>query len=126
MNNESNSVPTSMNTSMRTTKAISISLPPAELKLAERLAKETNRSLSGLFREGLKRLQKERRTLGRLADEYTPAQRPAIDADIAASMDEFKQGRFHGPFDTAKEASRYIERVAKKRTAASKAGRRVR
>jgi hypothetical protein len=44
-----------------------------------------NRSLSGLFREGLKRLQNERRTLGRLADEYTPAQRLAIDADIAAS-----------------------------------------
>ncbi|MGA3236181.1 MAG: hypothetical protein ABSG03_07760 [Bryobacteraceae bacterium] len=103
---------------MRTTKAISISLPPAELKLAERLARETNRSLSGLFREGLKRLQNERRT--NLADEYTPAQRRAIDADIAASMEDFKHGRFHGPFDTAKEASRYIERVAKKRAAAKK------
>jgi hypothetical protein len=84
---------------MRTTKAVSISLLPAELKLAERLAKQTNRSLSGLFREGLKRLQDERRTLGRLADEYTPAQRQAIDADIAASMEDFEQGRFHGPFD---------------------------
>jgi hypothetical protein len=106
---------------MRTTKAISISLPPAELKLAERLARETNRSLSGLFREGLKRLQNERRTLGSLADEFTPAQRRAIDADIVASMEDFKQGRFHGPFDTAKEVSRYIEQVAKKRTAAKKA-----
>jgi hypothetical protein len=105
---------------MRTTKAVSISLPPAELKLAERLARETNRSLSGLFREGLKRLQNERRTLGYLADEYTPAQRRAIDADIAASMEDFQHGRFHGPFDTAGEASRYIERVAKKRAAAKK------
>jgi predicted transcriptional regulator len=117
---------------MRTTKAVSISLLPAELKLAERLAKQTNRSLSGLFREGLKRLQDERRTLGRLADEYTPAQRQAIDADIAASMEDFEQGRFHGPFDTAKEASRYIERVVKhrasvkKRTAPSKSSRPVR
>ena len=41
---------------MRTTKTVSISLPPAELKLAERLAKTTNRSLSGVVREGLKRL----------------------------------------------------------------------
>ena len=31
-------------------------MPPSELKLAERLAKSTNRSLSGLVREGLKRL----------------------------------------------------------------------
>jgi len=41
---------------MRTTKTVSISMPPAELKLAERLAKTTNRSLSGVIREGLKRL----------------------------------------------------------------------
>jgi hypothetical protein len=41
---------------MRTTKTVSISMPPAELKLAERLAKATNRSLSGVVREGLKRL----------------------------------------------------------------------
>ena len=104
---------------MRTTKAVSISLPPAELKQAERLARQTNRSLSGIFREGLKRLQHERRTLGRLveADEYTPEQRRVIDADIAASMEEIKQGRFHGPFNTAAEASRYIERVAKERAA---------
>jgi hypothetical protein len=77
--------------------------------------------LSGLFREGLKRLQNERRTRGSLVDEFTPAQRRAIDADIAASMEDFKQGRFHGPFDTAKEVSSYIEQVAKKRAAAKKA-----
>jgi hypothetical protein len=41
---------------MRTTKTVSISMPPSELKLAERLAKSTNRSLSGVMREGLKRL----------------------------------------------------------------------
>jgi hypothetical protein len=44
---------------MRTTKTVSISMPPAELKLAERLAKTTNRSLSGVVREGLKRLAAE-------------------------------------------------------------------
>ena len=34
-------------------------MPPAELKLAEHLAKTTNRSLSGVVREGLKRLAAE-------------------------------------------------------------------
>ena len=41
---------------MRTTKTVSVSMPPSELKLAERLAKSTNRSISGVVREGLKRL----------------------------------------------------------------------
>jgi predicted transcriptional regulator len=104
---------------MRTTRAISISLPPSELKQAVRLAKQTNRSLSGVFREGLKRLQ-----LVPVIDEYTPEQRRVIDADIAASMDEFKQGRFHGPF-TAEESARYIEKVAKQRAATRKARRKA-
>ena len=34
-------------------------MTPAELKAAESLAKQTNRTLSGLLREGLKRLQDE-------------------------------------------------------------------
>ena len=34
-------------------------MPPSELKMAERLAKATNRSLSGVVREGLKRLALE-------------------------------------------------------------------
>jgi len=44
---------------MRTTKTVSISMSPSELKLAERLATSTNRSLSGVVREGLKRLAAE-------------------------------------------------------------------
>jgi len=34
-------------------------MPPSEHKLAERLAKASNRSLSGVVREGLKRLASE-------------------------------------------------------------------
>jgi len=44
---------------MRTTKIVSISMPPEELELAEQLARSTNRSLSGVVREGLKRLSTE-------------------------------------------------------------------
>jgi Arc/MetJ-type ribon-helix-helix transcriptional regulator len=41
---------------MRTTKTVSVSMPPSEFRVAERLAKSTNRSMSGLVREGLKKL----------------------------------------------------------------------
>jgi len=50
---------------MRTTKSVTISLPPAQLKTAERLAKRQNRTMSELFREGLRRLEQE--------DEHRPS-----------------------------------------------------
>jgi hypothetical protein len=46
---------------MRSTKTVSISMTPDELKEAEDLARATNRSLSGLVREGLQRLKVEQR-----------------------------------------------------------------
>ena len=33
-------------------------------------------------------------------DEYTPAQRRAIDRGTAQSLNELKQGRSYGPFDS--------------------------
>ena len=39
---------------MRTTKTVSISMPPAQLKAAERLAKKENRTMSELFREAFR------------------------------------------------------------------------
>ena len=50
-------------------------------------------------------------------DEYTPAQRWIINRAIAAGMEDFKKGRVHGPFSSAKEASTYIERMVKHRRA---------
>lgn len=44
---------------MRTTRSVTISLPPEQLKAAERLAKRQNRTMSELFREGLRRLEQE-------------------------------------------------------------------
>jgi Arc/MetJ-type ribon-helix-helix transcriptional regulator len=44
---------------MRNTKTVSISLAPEQLKRAERLAKKQNRTMSELFREGLRRLEQE-------------------------------------------------------------------
>ena len=36
-------------------------------------------------------------------DEYTPAQRRAIDRDIAQSQKEFAEGKGFGPFNTVEE-----------------------
>ena len=49
------------NYTMRSTKTVSISMTPAELREAENLAKATNRSLSGFVREGLQRMKVEQR-----------------------------------------------------------------
>jgi AbrB family looped-hinge helix DNA binding protein len=59
-------------------------------------------------------------------DEYTPEQRRIIDAGIAEGLHDFKAGRSHGPFASAKEASAYIERMAKQRANAKRSKRLVR
>jgi CopG family transcriptional regulator/antitoxin EndoAI len=46
---------------MRTTKIISLSLPPELLGEAERVAKKEGRTKSELFREALRRYMQERR-----------------------------------------------------------------
>jgi Arc/MetJ-type ribon-helix-helix transcriptional regulator len=59
---------------MRTTKSVTISLPPRQLKAAERLARKQSRTMSELFREGLRRLEQE------------DAQRPAALSELAATV----------------------------------------
>jgi predicted transcriptional regulator len=44
---------------MRTNTTLSVSLPPAQLKRAERLAKRENRTLSELVREALRHYEKK-------------------------------------------------------------------
>jgi Arc/MetJ-type ribon-helix-helix transcriptional regulator len=44
---------------MRNTKAVTISLAPEQLKRAQRLAKRQSRTMSELFREGLRRLEQD-------------------------------------------------------------------
>jgi len=46
---------------MRITKNISISLAPEQVRIAERLARKQNRTMSELFREGLRKLEQEDR-----------------------------------------------------------------
>jgi metal-responsive CopG/Arc/MetJ family transcriptional regulator len=47
---------------MRTSKTLSVSLPPAQLKRAERLAKKENRTLSELIREALRHYEQKQQS----------------------------------------------------------------
>jgi Arc/MetJ-type ribon-helix-helix transcriptional regulator len=47
---------------MRTSKTISVSMPPAQLKQVERLAKRENRTMSELIREALRQYQQRQET----------------------------------------------------------------
>jgi bifunctional DNA-binding transcriptional regulator/antitoxin component of YhaV-PrlF toxin-antitoxin module len=47
-------------------------------------------------------------------DEYTPAQRRAIDVRLAKADLDIREGRVYGPFDTADEMAKSIEANLKK------------
>ena len=47
-------------------------------------------------------------------DEYPPAQRRIIDARLAEADEDIKQGRTHGPFDTADEMIAHMKEQLKK------------
>ncbi len=53
-------------------------------------------------------------------DEYTPAQRRAIDAKLAKAEADIKAGRTFGPFNTADEMITHMKGELKKRAAAKK------
>ncbi len=53
-------------------------------------------------------------------DEYTPAERRAIDRGIAASEKDYTAGRSYGPFETAAAAIASIDANLHKRRAAAK------
>ncbi len=53
-------------------------------------------------------------------DEYTPAQRRIIDAQLAESEEDIRQGRVYGPFNTAEEMAASIEANIKSMRAATK------
>lgn len=47
-------------------------------------------------------------------DEYSPAQRLVIDAQLAESLEDFQEGRGLGPFDTADEMITHMKAELKK------------
>jgi metal-responsive CopG/Arc/MetJ family transcriptional regulator len=87
---------------MRTSRTLSVSLPPAQLKRAERLAKRENRTLSELVREALRQYEQKQESpvnydlIAALRAVQESAQRAgldklterAIDAEVTATRRE--------------------------------------
>ena len=47
-------------------------------------------------------------------DEYTPEQRRIIDREIARGLEEFKKGRYYGPFETVEALEQSLRENSKK------------
>jgi AbrB family looped-hinge helix DNA binding protein len=47
-------------------------------------------------------------------DEYTPAERRAIDRGIAESRKDYREGRYYGPFNTPKELIASLQKESEK------------
>ena len=79
---------------MRTSKVLSLSLPPTMLQEAERLAKKEGRTKSELFREALRRYLQERRWA---ALRRYGAQRASSlglkETDVERVIKEYRKGR---------------------------------
>jgi len=90
---------------MRTSKVLSITMPPAMAKQAERLAQKENRSMSELMREAFRRYQQPAAALSQPMDmrEYVRMMAPP-DAALRAIREEAKRK------GTAKLTMREIDR----------------
>ena len=78
---------------MRTSKVLSLSLPPTLLREAERLAKKEGRTKSELFREALRRYLQERRwaELRRYGTQQTRI--GLMETDIERLVSEYRKDR---------------------------------
>jgi bifunctional DNA-binding transcriptional regulator/antitoxin component of YhaV-PrlF toxin-antitoxin module len=43
-------------------------------------------------------------------EEYTPAQRRALDRELAKGLEDVRKGRTYGPFDTADDAIKFLRK----------------
>ena len=79
---------------MRTTRILSLSLPPDLVREAERVAKEEGRTKSELFREALRRYVEERRWRGLQRYGAERARRARItERDVDRVVQEVRRGR---------------------------------
>jgi|GEM_PF-415988 len=62
----------------------------------------------------------DRSKLPNADDEYTPEQRRVIDARLAQSEEDFRQGRTYGPFNTADEMIKHMKSALKKHASTPK------
>ena len=79
---------------MRTTRVLSLSLPPDLVREAERIAKQEGRTKSELFREALRRYVEERRWRGLQRYGAGRARRVGMtQGDVDRAVQEFRRGR---------------------------------
>lgn len=86
---------------MRTSKTISVSLPPDQLKRTERLARRENRTLSELVREALR--------------QYEQRQQAPINYDLIAALRAVQNGARRAGLDKRSEAGIDAEVTATRR-----------
>jgi Arc/MetJ-type ribon-helix-helix transcriptional regulator len=102
---------------MRTTKSVSISLPPEQLKTAARLAKKQNRTMSELFREGLRRLeQEERRPSPAALAEFRDVVRLIREDAKRTGLDKMTRGEINAEVDATRKEMRAKDRRSVKRS----------
>jgi Arc/MetJ-type ribon-helix-helix transcriptional regulator len=92
---------------MRTTKSVTISLPPEQLKTAKRLAKKQSRTMSELIREALRRLEQE--------EEWRPS--PVALAQFGKLVRSIQQDARHAGLDkmSLREINAEVDAVRKER-----------
>lgn len=79
---------------MRTSKILSLSLPPTLLREAERVAKKEGRTKSELFREALRRYLQERRWAAlRRYGVQRVARLGLKETDVERLIKEYRKGR---------------------------------
>jgi len=79
---------------MRTTRVLSLSLPPDLVREAERIAKQEGRTRSELFREALRRYIEERRWRGLQRYGAGRARRVGMsEGDVERAVQELRRGR---------------------------------
>ncbi|MBI3824849.1 MAG: ribbon-helix-helix protein, CopG family [Candidatus Rokubacteria bacterium] len=79
---------------MRTTRILSLSLPPDLFREAERVAKQEGRTKSELFREALRRYVEERRWRGLQRYGASRSRKLGMtEAAVGRSVQEFRRGR---------------------------------
>ena len=79
---------------MRTTRILSLSLPPDLIREAERVAKQEGRTKSELFREALRRYVEERRWRDLQRYGSSRVRRLGMnEAGVERAVQEFRRGR---------------------------------
>jgi Arc/MetJ-type ribon-helix-helix transcriptional regulator len=79
------------NLDMRSTKIISISMPEAQVKAAEQLAKAENRTMSELIREALRSYEKQKRAATTEKYRMRAQERNLTEADVVRIIKEWRK-----------------------------------